>query len=126
MSAPRWMTLVASLAGTAFTIAFYMHERDADMSRISPGYLMLGLPFVLGAAVSVWPMHKRARIMLYWLTALLIGFGGALTLFGGIGIYNVFTVIVFLIAAWFENQSGEPLIPRRRDSITTNPRSLSR
>lgn len=123
MTWPRWITLVASLAGTVLTLGFYIHEHR--VSTISPGYLFfVSLPFILGAAVSVWPMHKRTRIVLYWLAALAIGFGGALTLFGGFGIYNVFTVIVFLIAAWFENESGILSIRRTRN-VTTNPRNIA-
>lgn len=123
ISWPRWITLAVSLIGAALTTAFYIHERRVPMSTISPGSLMLtSLPFILGAAVSVWPMRKRIRIPLFWLTALCIGFGGALSLFGGFGIYNVFAVIVFLSAAWFENESGIPSI-RRTGNVTTNPRT---
>lgn len=118
------MTLIVSLVGAALTIGFYIHERRVPMNRVSPGYLFfISLPFILGIAVSAWPMHKRTRIMLFWITALFIGFGGALSLFGGFGIYNVFTVIIFLIAAWFENESGIPT-SRRTENVTTNPRII--
>lgn len=125
MSWPRWITLAVSLVGAVATIGFYIHEQRVPGNQISPGYLFfVSLPFVFGAAVSVWPMHKRIRILLFWLTALAIGFGGALSLFGGFGIYNVFAVIVFLVAAWLENESGLPSIRRSRN-VTTNPRSIA-
>jgi len=125
ISWPRWMTFIVSLVGAALTIGFYIHELQVPGNRISFGYLFfISLPFVFGAAMSVWPMHKRIRIILFWLTALFIGFGGALSLFGGFGIYNVFTVIVFLVAAWFENESGIPS-SRRSRNVTTNPRDIA-
>lgn len=120
---PRWLTFIVSALGAVLTIAFYIHEQSVPGNQVSLGYLFfIVMPFILGIAVSLWPMRKQTRIPLFWLSALFVGFGGALSLFGGLGIYNVFTVFIFLIAAWMENESGIPSLRRTRN-LATNPRT---
>lgn len=122
MSGPRWMTLAISLGGLIVLAAMYSYLRADDAQSVSLGYLGLGLPFVLGLVVSVLPMRKRTRIMLYWLTAAIMSFAGVITIFS-IGIYYVIAVFFFLAAAWMENESGEPS-RRRINRVTTNSRTI--
>jgi hypothetical protein len=127
MSGPRWLTSTISLAVLILAALFSRDLASEPDQQVIPGRLILTLfPAALGVVVSVIPMQKRNRIRLYWLTAVIMSMFGALTLFGGIGIYYVGAVILFLIAAWKENESGEPARLHLRGDITTNPRRRPR
>ena len=123
MSKPRWLTLIVSLGSIVWTIAFWWSIFTDPVQGTGIALLIMCVPIcLLGVAVSLLPMSKRTRIMLYWLTAFMMSFVGVLTLMSGIGLFLLAAVFAFLLAAWLENESGEPAIPHRRGDIITNPR----
>jgi hypothetical protein len=127
MSEPGWLTLIVSLGGLIVEVLFWKDLASDSEEQVGPGRLILTLlPAVLGVVVSTLPMRKPNRIMLYWLTAVIMSMVGAFTLSGGIGIYYIGAVILFFVAAWMENESGEPTRLPLRGDITTNPRRRSR
>jgi hypothetical protein len=119
------MTLAVSLGGlTLYALLYVAVGRDSERS-LEATYLVFSLPFWFGAAISVVSMRKQTRILLYWLTAAAMVLPGALTLFGGVGLYYGIAIIFFLVAAWMENESGEATV-RRRGNVTTNRRLVQR
>lgn len=101
MSRWRWITVAISIVGI---VGVTIVSELIDTAR--PGYLLLcSLPFLVGAAATLFPVQARNRIVLLWGTAALCGMVAVLTIMSGAGVVLLVGMVFYLVTAWNMNES---------------------